>query len=137
LRTRCDRCGSVTCGSHREHAPQRPIRRANKVAAKLHLYEWSEQPTERPLHMRTGTFELLKVEKSMMAEMINDRLNRQFLRSARPLERNSSAVRDPDYRSYGMWWVEDDEIPSWHEASMHFEYTIMDQRPLHSISLAR
>jgi ribosomal protein S27AE len=80
---RCGRCGSITWGSRREHAPQRLIRRANKVAAKLHLYEWSDQPTERPLHMRTATFELLKVEKAMMAEMINDRLNRQFLRSAR------------------------------------------------------
>lgn len=80
---RCRHCGSVTWGSRREHAPQRLIRRANNVAAKLQLCEWSDHPTDRPPHMRTAKFELLKVERAMLADRINDRLNRQFLQSAR------------------------------------------------------
>lgn len=80
---RCGRCGSITWGSRREHAPQREIRRANKLAAKLHLYEWNEPPIERPLHMRMAKFQFLKAEKAMLADRINDRLNRQFLQSAR------------------------------------------------------
>lgn len=80
---RCRHCGSVTWGSRREHAPQRLVRRANKVAAKLQCDEWNERPTERPLHMRMAKFELLKAERVMLAERINHRLNRQFLRSAR------------------------------------------------------
>ena len=79
---RCGRCGGLTWGSRREHAPQRMIRRANKLAAMLECSDWNERPMERPLHMRTAKFELLKAEKAALADQINYRINSRFLRSA-------------------------------------------------------
>ncbi len=80
---RCRHCGSVTWGSRREQAPQRMIRRASKVAAKLHSGAWSEPPTEKPLHMRIARFEALKAERQELADQIHERFDRRFLNSAR------------------------------------------------------
>lgn len=79
---RCGRCGGVTWGSRREHAQQRMIRRANKLAAILECDDWNEHPAERPLHMRVAKFELLKAEKAALADQINYRINTHFLQSA-------------------------------------------------------
>jgi hypothetical protein len=74
---RCRHCGSV------KQAPQRMIRRANKVAAMLQSGEWSNYPTEKPLHMRIAKFEALKAERQELADQIHERFDRRFLRSAR------------------------------------------------------
>jgi len=88
----CRSCGSITWGSRREQAPQRMIRRANKVASLLQAGEWNDAPTARPAYMRLAVYEALRTEQARLAEQIYERMDRQFLKSARVrrlLARNS------------------------------------------------
>jgi len=80
---RCRSCGSITWGSRREQAPQRMIRRANKVAGLLQSGEWNDEPAARPAYMRVAVYEALKAERARLAEKIYERMDRQFLKSAR------------------------------------------------------
>jgi hypothetical protein len=80
---RCRSCGSITWGSRRERAPQRLIRRANKVAGVLKSGDWSNEPTVRPAYMRIAVFHALKTERARLAEQIYEHMDRQFVRSAR------------------------------------------------------
>jgi hypothetical protein len=80
---RCRSCGSITWGSRRERAPQRLIRRANKVAGVLHSGEWSDEPMARPAYMRIAVFHALKTERARLAAQIYEHMDRQFVRSAR------------------------------------------------------
>jgi len=79
----CRSCGSITWGSRREHAPQRMIRRANKVAGLLQSGEWNDAPTARPAYMRMAVYEALKTERARLAEQIYVHMDRQFIKSAR------------------------------------------------------
>ena len=78
---RCGKCGRVTWGSRREQPTQRLIRRANKVAVKLGLDCWYEQPTKRPPHMRLPTYERLLLQHKQYATAINQRIALRMARS--------------------------------------------------------
>jgi len=80
---RCRECGRVTWGSRRERAPQRLIRRANKVAAVLQSGEWDDEPEVRPRYMRIAVFHAMKTERARLAEQIYEHMDRQFMQSAR------------------------------------------------------
>ena len=79
----CRSCGSITWGSRRERAPQRLIRRANKVAGVLQSGDWDAEPEVRPPYMRIAVFHALKIERARLAEQIYEHMDRQFLQSAR------------------------------------------------------
>lgn len=71
---RCGKCGRITWGSRREQPTQRLIRQANKVALKLGVDCWYEQPAKRPPHMRLETFERLLLQHKRNAAAINQRI---------------------------------------------------------------
>jgi hypothetical protein len=79
----CRSCGSITWGCRRERAPQRLIRRANKVAGVLQSGSWNDEPRMRPAYMRIAVFEALKTERARLAEQIYDHMDREFVQSAR------------------------------------------------------
>jgi hypothetical protein len=80
---RCASCGSITWASRRERAPQRLIRRANKVARVLQSGNWDDEPEVRPPYMRIAVFHALKTERAKLAEQIYEHMDRQFMQSAR------------------------------------------------------
>lgn len=80
---RCASCGSITWASRRERAPQRLIRRANKVARVLRSGNWDDEPEVRPPYMRIAVFHALKTERAKLAEQIYEHMDRQFMQSAR------------------------------------------------------
>ena len=78
---RCGSCGRVTWGSRRERPLQRLIRKADTLSVRLGCDSWRDHQCERPLHMRTTTFERLVAERRSLVAEINRRIGARLSRS--------------------------------------------------------
>ena len=79
---RCGSCGRVTWGSRRQRPLQRLIRKADKLSVRLGCDSWRDHQCERPLHMRTTTFERLVAERRSLVAEINRRIGARLARSS-------------------------------------------------------
>ena len=77
----CGSCGRVTWGSRRERPLQRLMRKADKLSVRLGCDSWRDPQCERPLNMRTATFERLVAERCSLVADINRRIGARLSRS--------------------------------------------------------
>ena len=71
----------MTWGSRREQPLQRLMRKADKLSERLGGDSWRDTVSERPMHMRTTTFERLKAERDDLVVEINRRIGVRLSRS--------------------------------------------------------
>jgi hypothetical protein len=81
---RCGTCGRITWASRRETETRRLIRKANKIALRMGMNYFADQP-KRPPHMRPETYARLLSELQPIKAEIERRVARRMATAKGPL----------------------------------------------------